>query len=64
MELGLPTYFILKRNRFLTTTIFTGSASTVHNSLKIMLQTFKMLLSRLFIINNRVSSYQIKILLT
>ena len=29
-------YFILKRNRFLTTVIFTASASTVHNSLKIM----------------------------
>ena len=30
IEFGLRTYFILKRNRFLTTVIFTGSASTVH----------------------------------
>ena len=37
---GLRTYFILKRDRFLTTAIFTGSASTVHNSLKIMFQNF------------------------
>ena len=40
IELGLCIYFILKRNRFLTTTIFTGSASTVHNSLKIMFYNF------------------------
>ena len=26
IEFGLRTYFILKRNRFLTTVIFTGSA--------------------------------------
>ena len=38
IELGLRTYFILKRDRFLTTAIFTGSASTVHNFLKIMFQ--------------------------
>ena len=31
-------HFILKRYRFLTTTIFIGSASTVHKSLKIMFQ--------------------------
>ena len=36
IELGLRTYFILKHNRFLTVAIFTGSASTVHNSLKII----------------------------
>ena len=30
IEFGLRTYFILKCNRFLTTVIFTGSASTVH----------------------------------
>ena len=36
----LRTYFVLKRDRFLTTAIFTGSASTVHNSLKIMFQNF------------------------
>ena len=30
IEFGLRTYFILNRNRFLTTVIFTGSASTVH----------------------------------
>ena len=40
IELGLRTYFILKCKRFLTAAIFTGSASTVHNSLKIMLQNF------------------------
>ena len=40
LELGLHTYFNLKRDRFLTTAIFTGSASTVHNSLKIMFQNF------------------------
>ena len=42
IELGLRTYLILKRYRYLTTAIFTGSASTVHtcNSLKIMLQNF------------------------
>ena len=31
IEVGLRTYFILKRNRFLTTAIFTGFASTVYN---------------------------------
>ena len=40
IELGLRTYFILKRDRFLTTATFTGSVSTVHNSLKIMFQNF------------------------
>ena len=40
VELGLRTYFILKRDRFLTTAIFKGSASTVHNSFKIMFQNF------------------------
>ena len=40
IELGFHTYFNLKRDRFLTTAIFTGSASTVHNSLKIMFQNF------------------------
>ena len=40
IEWGLRTYFILKRDRFLTTAIFTGSASTVHNSFKIMFQNF------------------------
>ena len=40
IELGLSTYFISKRERFLTTAIFTGSASTVHNSLKTMFQDF------------------------
>ena len=39
IELGLRTYFILKRDRFLTTAIFTGSASTVQNSFEIMFQT-------------------------
>ena len=39
IELGLRTYFILKRDGFLTAAIFTGSASTVHNSLK-MFQNF------------------------
>ena len=34
------TYFMLKRDRFLTTAIFTGSTSTVHNSLKIMFKNF------------------------
>ena len=34
IELGLRTYFILKRDRFLPTAIFIGSASTVHNSFK------------------------------
>ena len=38
IELGFRTYFILKRNRLLTTAIFTGSALTVHSSLKIMFQ--------------------------
>ena len=40
IELGLRTYFILKRNRFLTKVVFTGSAFTVHNSSKIMFQNF------------------------
>ena len=40
IELGLLTYFILKRDRFQTTAIFIGSASTVHNSLKVMFQNF------------------------
>ena len=40
IELGLRTYFILKHGRFLITAIFTGSASTVHNSLKIMFQNY------------------------
>ena len=40
IELGPDTYFNLKRDRFLTTAIFTGSASTVHNSLKVMFQNF------------------------
>ena len=40
VELGLRTYFILKHDKFFTTAIFTGSASTVHNSLKIMFQNF------------------------
>ena len=40
IELGFRTYFILKRGRFLTTAIVTGSASTVHNLFKIMLQNF------------------------
>ena len=40
IELGLRTYFILNRDRFLTTAIFTGSVSTIHDSLKIMFQTF------------------------
>ena len=30
IEFGIRTYFILKRNRFFTAVIFTGSASTVH----------------------------------
>ena len=34
-QLGLRTYFILKPGRFVTTAIFTGSASTVHNSFKV-----------------------------
>ena len=34
-----PTY-ILKCNIFFTTAIFAGSASTAHNSLKIMFQNF------------------------
>ena len=38
IELGLHTYFNVKRDRFLTIAIFTGSASTIHNSLKIMFQ--------------------------
>ena len=45
IELGLRTYFILKRDRFLTTAIFTASDSSVHNSLKIMFHF--LLLSRL-----------------
>ena len=41
VELGLGTYFILKPNRFLTSTVsFSGTSSTVHNSLKIMFQNF------------------------
>ena len=40
IEFGLRTYFILKLNKFLTIAIFTGSASTVHNSLKIMFQNY------------------------
>ena len=40
IELGLRSYFILKRDRFLTTAIFIGSASTVHNSFKVMFQNF------------------------
>ena len=40
IELGLRTYFILKRDRFFTSAIFTGAASTGHNSLKIMFQNF------------------------
>ena len=40
IQLGLRTYFILKPDRFLTTAIFTGSASTVHNSFEIMFQHF------------------------
>ena len=40
IELGLDTYFNLKPDRVLTTAIFTGSASTVHNSLKILFQNF------------------------
>ena len=38
IELQLRAYFILKRDRFFTAAIFTGSASTVHNSFKIMFQ--------------------------
>ena len=38
IELGFHTYFISKGDRFLTAAIFTGSASTVHNSLKIILK--------------------------
>ena len=37
IELGLRTYFILKRGGFLTTAIFTGFTSTVHKSFKISL---------------------------
>ena len=48
IELGLRTYFILKRDRFLTNAIFTGSASTVHNSLKIMFQNFTFVLFVLY----------------
>ena len=40
LELRLRTYFILKRDWFLTAAIFTGSASTLHNSFKIMFQNF------------------------
>ena len=41
IELGLRTYFISKRDRFLTTAIFTGPALTAHNLLiKIMFQNF------------------------
>ena len=38
IELGLRICFILKPARFLTTAIFTDSASTVHDSFKIMFQ--------------------------
>ena len=40
IELRLCTYFILERDRFLTTATFTGSASTVHSSFEIMFQNF------------------------
>ena len=40
IELGLRIYLIMKRDRFFTAAIFTGSASTVHNSFKIMFQNF------------------------
>ena len=40
IDLGPRTYFILKRDRFVTALISTGSASTVHNSFKIMFQNF------------------------
>ena len=40
IELGLRTYFILKRDRFLTTAIFIGFTSTVHNLFEIMFQNF------------------------
>ena len=41
IELGLHADFNLKRGRFFTKAIFTGStASTVHNSMKIMFQNF------------------------
>ena len=40
IELGLHTRFNLKIDRFLSTAIFTGSASTVDDSLKIMFQNF------------------------
>ena len=43
IELGLRTYFISKGDRFLTTAIFTGAVSTVHNSLKILIQNFTFL---------------------
>ena len=43
IRLELCTYFILKRDRFFTTAIFTGSASTVHNAFKIMFQNFTFL---------------------
>ena len=36
IELELRICFILKRDRFLHAAMFTGSASPVHNSLKIM----------------------------
>ena len=39
IELGLSTYFILKRYGVLTTAIYTDSASTVHKSFK-MFQNF------------------------
>ena len=40
IELGLHADFNLKCGRFFTKAIFTGSASTVHNSMKIMFQNF------------------------
>ena len=53
IELGLRTYFILKRYRFLTTAIFIASASTVHNSFKIM---FK--ISHFGVIHAMIHAYQ------
>ena len=53
IELGLRTYFILKRDRFLTTAIFTGSASTAHNSFK---KCFK--ISHFGVIQAMIHAYQ------
>ena len=53
IELGLRTYFILKRGRFLSTAIFIGSALTVHNSLKIMFQN-----SHFGVIQAMIHAYQ------